>query len=218
MFFSRLGLTPDDSDDPDAAAAFEQWQLDQQSHQRPDNEVAGTVAVDAVVTRSPDAAAVLDRLDVHSNGVMVHLRVLQRTDPDASADPYMASVVGVVIGVDLPDGTVVVGGDGYSPASRTGSTLSPRGGGGGGRETSWSWWLTPAPGPGDLTVHVASVRLGLPEGSVLVEAEKLEAARGRIERLWPREPDRPYPNPALVAPEVPSGGWFERALEAGDPA
>jgi hypothetical protein len=188
----------------------------------PDNEVCGTVAVDAVVTRNDDVAVTLRFLLVHSNGVVVSLVLQRRFDPDPAMrhETFHTIDADVLIGVELSDGSTATSAGGRplldaDPTDAQAPLLQPHGGGGGDREYEMSYWLTPLPPPGDLVVLVASVPLGLPEGRVVVPANALAEAADRRRTLWPREPDRPYEPGIGRRPEVPGGGWFARVLGIG---
>ena len=201
----------------DDESAQEAWRR----HVPPDNEVAGTVAVDAVVSRTDSVAVTLRFLRVHSTGVLLSFVLQRRSDPDPmTAFPLRPVDTDVLLGVELADGSTVAvspggGFDATGPRDRQAPVLHLNGGGGGGREYEMVYWLTPLPPSGDLVVVVASVPLALPEARVIVTAQALAAARDRCVALWPREPDRPCDPGTHASPEVPPGGWFERVLGTG---
>lgn len=209
-----------DGDGDDAASGLDVWRR----QMPPDNEIPGTVAVDAILTRNGDLAVALRSLSVFSNGVALDVAVRVRRDPEPGtvADPYGRIPEELLVGVELADGTRLVGVGGGSRLGDVGQpvehapTLQFHGGGGGGREYQLIFWLRPAPGPGDLIVVAASVPLGLPESRTVVPATALAEAAGRRVLLWPREPDRPYERPAAAEPQVPPGGWFEQAVRPSD--
>lgn len=205
------------SDDESAADAMESWRR----QMPPDNEVAATVAVDAVVTRNDDVAITLRSLRVLSNGVLLSFVVQHRVDHDPGASGHQPFPVDsdVLVGVELSDGSTATsfqGGafGGLELGAPGKPVLQQHGGGGGGRMYEMAYWLVPVP-PGDLVVVVASVTLDLPEGRVVVPGEVMAEAVGRVRALWPREPDRQFHQEAAVPPDVPAGGWFARVVDAG---
>ena len=204
-------------DDDGAQEAMESWRR----RMPPDNEVAGTVAVDFVVTRDDDVALTLRSLRVLSNGVLLDFVVQHRVDddPSASGHPRFPFDGGVLVGVELSDGSTATsfeGGAFGGPGSGApgGPVLQHQGGGGGGRTYEITYWLTPVPS-GDLVVVAASVTHDLPEGRVVVPGDAIAEAAGRVRVLWPREPDRQYEPDAARLPDVPPGGWFARVLGTG---
>lgn len=213
-FRSSLAWQPDDveGDATVPAALPVRWMP-------PDNEVPGVLGVGQAVTRTADAALLLLALRVYSTGVVLDLALRRRVEPDPSAERYQPTDHGLLVGVELADGRVAtsVGTSALGlrePEDADVPALSTLGGGGGGRSYELSYWLTPAPPPGDLVVLAVGEPLGLPEGRVVVPAAALAEARERGERLWPREPERQWAPQDLPRPQVPPGGWFERALEA----
>lgn len=210
-FSSSFAWRPDDapSEPAEPVAMPVRWMP-------PDNEVPGLVGLGAVVSRTTDVAVLLLDLKVYSTGVVLELALLRRVEPDPSTERYPPMDQGVLVGVEAADGRVATSvGAAASrlrlPEDDAALALSPLGGGGGGRTYEMSYWLTPAPPPGDLVVHVVGEPLGLPEGHVVVSGAVLAEARERGARLWPREPAREWAPEDLPPPQVPHGGWFERA-------
>ncbi|MBD7917536.1 hypothetical protein H9657_04485 [Cellulomonas sp. Sa3CUA2] len=177
----------------------------------PDNEAPAAVGVSGVVGRSRDAAVLLVGLSRYTAGVQIDLAVRLRLDPEPSDHLHAMPHSGLLVGVELADGRAVVAGRPTWPAP-DGPFLAHLGGGGGGREWSSRLWLTPAPPPGDLVVVVAYPGLGIDESRVTVGAAALGSAAGRVEVLWPREPERPQPAVEPPPADVPPGGWFAAAL------
>ena len=93
----------DGDDDEGAQAAMEEWRR----RMPPDNEVVGTVAVDTVVTRNEDVAFTLRSLRVMSNGVLLDFVVQHRVDDDPAVGghPRFPFGGGVLVGVELSDGS-----------------------------------------------------------------------------------------------------------------
>ena len=203
----------DGRDDEAAQAATDAWRRTMP----PDNEVAGTLPVDTVLTRSADAAFTLRSLQVLSNGALLCFILHHRLDDEpGTIGPRRFEVL---VGVELSDGSTATSfqGDalvGPGQVTSDGPVLQPQGGGGGGRSYEMTYWLTPRP-VGDLTVVAASVTYGLPEGRVVIPGEAIASAAGRGQVLWPREPDRQYRPDDVGPPEVPPGGWFARVLGGG---
>lgn len=180
----------------------------------PDNEVPAAVGVSGVIGRSADAAILLAGLARYTTGLQIELAIRFRLDPDPADLTYSTLDAGLLVGLQLADGRAAVAGrfrwdDGLSADE---PLLTHQGGGGGGREWARTLWLSPAPPPGDLVLVVAHPALGVDESSFTVDGEALGAAAGRVEVLWPREPDREHALPEPVLPEVAAGGWFEQAL------
>jgi hypothetical protein len=124
------------SDDESAQDAMGAWRR----RMPPDNEVAGTVAVDTVLTRSADVAFTLRSVQVLSNGGLLSFVLQHRVDDDPAAigpqrfafDRDVLVGVGDLIVVaasvthDLPEGRVVVSGDAIAAAAGRGQVLWPR--------------------------------------------------------------------------------------------
>jgi len=203
-------------DDEAARAAMDEWRR----WVPPDNEVAGTVPVDTVVTRNADTAFTLRSLQVLSNGALLSCVLHHRLDEPGPIGPQSYEFDRqVLVGVELADGSTATSfhGDaraGLGQGAPDGPSLQPQSSSGGGRSYEIMYWLTPRP-VGDLTVVVASVTHDLPEGRVVIPGEAIAAAAGRGQVLWPREPDRPYRPDDVPPPEVPPGGWFARVLGTG---
>lgn len=188
----------------------------------PDNEVPGVLGLGQVLTRTADAALLLLALSVYSTGAVLDLALLRRVEADPMAERYQPMDHGVLVGIEMADGRVATSIGTSAPGLRDPvdaqvPALNALGGGGGGRSYELSYWLTPAPPPGDLVVLAVGEPLGLPEGRVVVPASALAGARGRCERLWPREPERQWSPQDVPRPHVPRGGWFERALGGDRP-
>lgn len=205
------------ADDEGAQAAMGSWR----GRVPPDNEIASIVALDTVLTRSDDVAFTLRSLRVFQNGVLLDVVVQHRIDDDPAVGggPRFPFDGGVLVGVELADGSTATasqGGpwDGGGSGAPGGPTLQHQGGGGGGRMYEIAYWLTPVP-TGDLIVVAASVPHHLPEGRVVVPGDVIAEAASRVRVLWPREPDRKYEPDAARPPDVPAGGWFARVLGTG---
>ena len=206
-------------DDEGARDAMEAWRR----RMPPDNEVAGTVPVDTVLTRNADVAFTLRSLQVLSNGALLSFVLQHRVDdePGPIGPQRFAFDRDVLVGVELPDGSTAtsfqggaLGGRGPGPGASAGPVLQAQNSGGGGRTYEISYWLTPQP-VGDLIVVAASVTHDPPEGRVVVSGDAIAAAAGRGQVLWPREPDRQYQPEDARLPDVPPGGWFARVLGVG---
>ncbi|PVU82613.1 hypothetical protein DDP54_05915 [Cellulomonas sp. WB94] len=204
----------DGRDDEAAQAAMDAWRR----RMPPDNELAGTLPVDTVLTRNADVAFTLRSLQVLSNGALLSFILHHRLDdePGPIGPQRLAFDREVLVGVELADGSTATSfqGDalaGLGQGASGGPSLQPQSSGGGGRSYEISYWLTPRPA-GDLTVVAASVTHHLPEGRVVIPGEAIAAAAGRGQMLWPREPDRQFRPDDVGPPDVPPGGWFARVL------
>ncbi|HEY5553611.1 MAG TPA: hypothetical protein VIK43_01655, partial [Cellulomonas sp.] len=122
------------SDDEGARDAMGAWRR----RMPPDNEVAGTVAVDSVVTRDDDVAFTLRSLRVLSNGALLSFVLQHRVDEDPAAfgTQRFAFDREVLVGVELPDGSTAtsfqggaLGGPGQDAAGPVLEAKSSSGGG-----------------------------------------------------------------------------------------
>lgn len=184
----------------------------------PDNEAPSAVGVSGVIARSADVAILVVGLARFTTGLQIDLAARSRLDLDPGDRMRSPFDVDLLIGVELADGRTAVAGRPHWDDHRAADEplLVLRSSGGGGREWSSTLWLTPPPPPGDLVLVVAAPALGVDESSFTVDAEALRTAADGVEVLWPREPDQPHPAVEAPTPDVPPGGWFDRALAAPD--
>ncbi|MBM9475576.1 hypothetical protein JL107_03865 [Nakamurella flavida] len=188
--------------------------------QVPTNEVGAQVPFDPVVMSSPDAAVLLEGITVFSTGVVLRLRRVLRVIPPGADPRGRPGHPGeqLMVGVTVADGRTASSLGGRPHGGLPGPdemVLQPQQGGGGGRIWSQQLLLTPVPPDGPVTLVVADPSAGIPETTVQLDGATLQDAIGRIQVLWPREPDDDHPPVPPRRPDLPPGGWFER--NAGPP-
>lgn len=177
----------------------------------PDNEVAATVELDAILVRHDDLSVALEGAKVYSTGVLFTLRVLTRRDrPDVQGIFFGGRPDAFLFGVEFADGSRAV--NTGSPGGRWSSVpglpmLASHGGGGGDRSVRQEYFLTPVPPAGPLTFYVYCDALGIGQTSTTVDAAPLVEALSRVAELWPWEPANPSPTPP-EPPSLPPGTWF----------
>jgi hypothetical protein len=187
----------------------------------PENEVPVPVAFHAVLVATEDLAVFVSGLRVFSNGVelAVDVRARQGLGLDRRALSNSLHEDGrtqLLIGVMLADGRRCSNvGMPLMAAPEDEPTLWPSGGGGGQRSWTESLFLAPLPPPGELRLFCAWPGLGVAETSVLLPADEILAAAGRVRELWPWEPERH--EPARSLPEVPEDSWFAPDLRRDTP-
>lgn len=116
----------------------------------------------------------------------------------------------LMLGFELADGGRVSNLTGRRPDAQAVADPAPllvrRRGGGGGRAYDLGFWLSPVPPAGPLLAVCSWSATGLPETQVALDATALREAAGRVEQLWPYEPQRPPDEPDR--PVLPGSGWF----------
>ncbi|MGH3121290.1 MAG: hypothetical protein ACRDND_09755 [Streptosporangiaceae bacterium] len=93
-------------------------------------------------------------------------------------------------GVQLADGTKVIGQHGPGPAGDAdpdGPILRTFLGGGGPRSHFWRWWAWPLPPAGPLEFICEWPGNGIPETRTAIDAQLILDASGRSIQLWPEE-------------------------------
>ncbi len=184
--------------------------------QRPENEVPGSVAIDAVLVGNDEVVVYISGLRAFSNGVELPLEVRARhTSTDERGDVFgLHGHAGpgdpLLIGVELSDGRRCTNVDPFDlddsdPAERP--MLTPIGGSSTDRSADFTLFLSPLPPPGDLRVVCAWPKRGLAETITLLSADDILEAAQRARVLWPWERE-PEPVWSVKPPEVPKGGWF----------
>lgn len=184
--------------------------------QPPDNEIPGSVALEAVLASSADFVAFVSGMSVFRRGIEFTVEVRARPG-QASRDDLGRDIHGdgssgdrLLLGVEFADGRrcANIGGrhemDPGAPADQP--QLWPLGGSGGDRSASMSWFLSPLPPPGGFRIICAWPNRDVPETITEVPGESIVEAAGRARELWPWEPavhDR-EPTP----PVIPDEGWF----------
>lgn len=182
-------------------------------HQPPPNEIPVVVPLQVQLARTADLAVAVVGVLVHSTGVLIQLRAVVR--PGSGLDLMRLHTVPVhdpgaeLLGVELADGrraSTVLDWRGVDAVDEP--VLDARGGGGGPHEREQSYWLAPVPPAGPLTLVYVCSGLGVDEVQVTVNATPLAEAAGRVEALWPWEPEQPDDPAPPTPPDLPEGSWF----------
>lgn len=180
----------------------ERWQRLERRNSVPDNEVAGPIALDAVLGRTPTLAVVLLTARVFSTGIELELMTrLRRVGeaPDSGLHHHRRGPV-------RPDGVddVMQFAVEYSDGGRRAEA----------RRGGWDdeddekapvlrmaqfsssdtmqdsrYWLAPLPDVGDVTVVFSWLYRGMPETRTVISAATLARARAEVVVLWPCEPE-----------------------------
>lgn len=184
--------------------------------QRPENEVPGSVAVDAVLVGDDEVAVFVTCLRAFSNGVELSLEVRARhTSTDERGGMFgLYGHAGpgdpLLLGIELSDGRRCtnldrIDLDDSDPAERP--MLTPGGGSSTERSADLTLFLSPLPPPGELRIVCAWPKRGLAETITVLSADDILEAARRARVLWPWEPES-QPVWSVKPPEVPKGGWF----------
>jgi hypothetical protein len=178
----------------------------------PVNVVPATVALDALVVRTPDWAVWIGDGSVTPDGMEFTVTILgRRSEPEPGAmGPVFDGRDGDSprFGVGFADGRKAVSGDRVAherPPTGDAATeivLWPRGGSGSRRRWSRSFWLWPLPPAGALTFALSWPAQRIDEVLADVDATPIVEAAGRAVELWPDE--RPLPPP----PGEGGRGWL----------
>lgn len=187
------------------------------------NELPVPLALSLVVGRTPDVAVALVQWHAYSTGVAFTLAVRLRVEPPGprrdrvfdmlQVGPWEEGRTGerLMLGFEFADGVRVSNLSSPRPwtdpvADPAAPMLRSRRGGGGGREYDLGFWLSPVPPAGPLLAVCSWSAMGVPETQVALDATALREAAGRVEQLWPYEPERPREAPG--PPVLPRSGWF----------
>jgi hypothetical protein len=184
--------------------------------QRPENEVPGSVAIDAVLVGDDEVAVFISGLRAFSNGVELSLEVRARhTSTDERGGMFgLYGHAGpgdpLLLGIELSDGRRCtnldrIDLDDSDPAERP--MLTPGGGSSTDRSADLTLFLSPLPPPGELRVVCAWPKRGLAETITVLSADDILEAARRARVLWPWEPES-EPVWSVKPPEVPKRGWF----------
>ena len=184
--------------------------------QPPDNEIPGSVAIEALLASTADLVVFMSGMRVFRRGIEFTTEVRARPG-QARADDLGRDIHGdgssgdrLLLGVEFADGRrcTNVGGrheiDYRAPEDQP--QLWPLGGSGGGRTASMSWFLSPLPPPGGFRIICAWPGRNVPETISEVAGEPIIQAAGRAQELWPWEPDVHDREP--TPPVIPEEGWF----------
>jgi hypothetical protein len=183
-----------------------------QRRQRPDNEVPGSLPVDAILFRSEQAAIVLTTCEAYSHGfdlgVLAYLRDPPAGDVGIRMAPHAPGEL--AIGVQYAGGrrAGTFGGGSTEEAIPEAERLRVQlqGGQTGNRLMQTSVRVTPLPPAGDVIVVAAWESQGIAECFAALSGDAIRAAAARAVVLWPWSP--PPGRPAPEPPSYPPGSWF----------
>lgn len=190
----------------------------------PENEVPGSVSVEALIGRSDECAVALLAVRVFSDGIELELGARVRRRDSGQFSPLTEEVRGgqrygdpnraLLFGVLFADGRWTTNLDHGGPhqAELGRPTLTPGSGGGGELNADNRFWLSPLPPVGDLTVICAWPSRGVGETRTVIDADEIAAARSRVVELWPWEPPPPEPVEPRIRFQPPAGTWFAEVL------
>ena len=187
----------------------------------PENELPVPLALSVVVGRTPEVVVALVQWHAYSTGVVFTLSVRLRVEPPGShgdgvfellhSGPGRPAVATdrLMLGFELADGGRASNLTQDPLWAQDTSDLElplllTQGGGGGGRTYDLGFWLSPVPPAGPLLAVCSWSAMGVPETQVTLDATALQEAAGRVEQLWPYEPQRPREEPD--PPELPASG------------
>ena len=184
--------------------------------QRPENEVPGSVAIDAVLVGNDEVVVFISGLRAFSNGVELSLEVRARhTSTDERGGMFgLYGHAGpgdpLLLGIELSDGRRCtnldrIDLDDSEPAERP--MLTPGGGSSTDRSADLTLFLSPLPPPGEFRIVCAWPKRGLAETITVLSADDILEAARRARVLWQWEPES-QPVWSVKPPEVPKGGWF----------
>jgi hypothetical protein len=186
---------------------------------RPDNEIPGAVAVDALLASSEDLVIFISGMSVYRNGVDFTVEVRARPGRMSGGSLHEAMVwLGggenrLLLGIEFADGRrcTNVPSEHPPPGGTTAEDqpeLWSSGSGGRLRTASASWFLSPLPPPGDLRIICAWPAAEIPETVTTLSADTILRAASRARELWPWEPEPKVFEPEPGPPDIPAGGWF----------
>jgi hypothetical protein len=197
-------------------------------HHKPDNEMPGSVAVDALLLSSDDLAVFVSGMRAFRNGVEFVLEARARTVPsDDSWRHCLSDAIDgwnrsdrLLLGIEFADGRHCTNlADHYESANNPQNQprLSPGGGSGSDRSAETTYFLSPLPPPGRLRIVCAWPERGIPETITELSTEDILQAASGARELWPWEPPEVGTRKA-TPPPLPAGGWFAQlAAEVEEP-
>lgn len=164
----------------------------------PENVIAGTVALDALLVRRADLAIWVGDALAYPCGVSFRVSAQWRERRGDDARPWFfggPGGEGARFGVELADGRRAV----FDPRAAigplheppAGPVLRPRSGSGGTHRITTELWLWPLPPPGPLRFVCEWAAEGVGETSAEVDATPIVEAASRAVELWPD--GRPLP-------------------------
>lgn len=193
----REPADPEESDDMQDEATTEEAM---RPRRRPDNELPGSVAVDAVLATSEDLVIFIGGLSVYQHGLDLTVGVRARPGRlDAHPEGLLAEVGGngagwspLLLGVEFSDGRSCGNLEMSQAAVRDTSKEQPRllfeSASGDDRSASTSWLLSPLPPPGDLQIVCAWPSHGVPRTTTTLPTEPILRAAARARELRRRQP------------------------------
>lgn len=193
----REPADPEESDDvQDEATSEEAMRL----RRRPDNELPGSVAVDAVLASNEDLVIFICGLSVYRHGMDLTVEVRARPGRSVAHPEGLLAEVGghgagwspMLLGVEFSDGRSCGNLEMSQAAVRDTSKEQPRlvfeSAIGDDRSASTSWFLSPLPPPGDLRIVCAWPSHGVPETTTTLPTEPILHAAARARELWRWQP------------------------------
>jgi hypothetical protein len=200
---------------------------------KPDNEMPGSVAVDALLASSEDLAVFICGMSVYRNGVDFTVEVRARPGrmsreslheamlwPDAGENQLL-------LGIEFADGRRCANIPREHPPPRwrrwrakwkAGATSADQpalwssGSGGSFRSAYATWYLSALPPPGDLRIICAWPAAGVPETITTLSADAILEAASHARELWPWEPEPQIIEREPGPPDIPDDGWFAEHL------
>jgi hypothetical protein len=203
--WTMAGIGEDDEAQRDREVAWRR-------RSRPENEVPGSVAIDAVLAGDHEVVVFLSGARAFSNGVDFTLEVRARhASTDERGDMFGLHGHGgsrdpLLLGIEFSDGRQCTNVDPFD-LDGSDSVDRPRLTPGGGSSGDLTLFLSPLPPPGDLRIVCAWPKQGLLETITVLSADDILEAAHRARVLWPWEPE-PEPEWPANPPAVPKGGWF----------
>jgi hypothetical protein len=181
----------------------------------PGNQAPVSVAFDAILAGTDDAAAFVSGLQIYRNGVRFTIEVRTRTvlfgRGNLSSVLHDHGPTALLIGVELADGRRCTH-DRRGMSDPTGPVLRAQGGGGSSRRAGLDLFLSPLPPAGDNKLLCAWPWLGIADQVTVLPTDDIRAAAANVVELWPWEPESRGPERAAPAPNTPADSWF-RHLE-----
>lgn len=192
----REPADPEESDDvQDGATTDEAMRL----RRRPDNELPGSVAVDAVLASNEDLVIFIGGLSVYRHGMDLNVEVRARPGRSVAHPEGLLAEVGshgagwdpLLLGVEFSDGRSCGNLEMSQAAVRDVSNEQPRllfeSASGDDRSASTSWFLSPLPPPGDLRIVCSWPSHGVPETTTTLPTEPILRAAARAREFWRRQ-------------------------------
>jgi hypothetical protein len=180
---------------------------------KPENELPVALPMNRLLSRTPDLAVALLRLQAYTTGVAFELVARARGLDDPAADNRLGDIfwgrsgnTRFLLGVQFADGRRA---SSLPFPGRSGEIVFHQGGGSGGETAvDQEWWLSPLPPEGPLLVVARCPEIGLEETVVELDGTAIRRAGESATVLWPYEPpvDRSHEPPP--PPDVPADSWF----------